>query len=267
MEYLREGLNCPVFLFFKDTLILYTPEKGKPRLPNCSDINWESLDYSSLLPLKSEEEIRYLAASIEKIPDNAGFIEKDLRSLYREMEEPHIKAAGIAVQLIKWERETLFCPRCASALRNLPEERRKSCTVCGESYFPPVTPAVLALVTRRSKILLAHNKIWLTERYSVIAGFVEPGETLEECVYREVLEESGIRIKNIKYFLSQPWPFPHSLMLGFTAEYAGGDVVPDGIEIDKAGWFELKDLPDLPMQGSLSRKLIDWYCNKYEQNK
>jgi NAD+ diphosphatase len=115
------------------------------------------------------------------------------------------------------------------------------------------------LVSRGDKLLLARSPRFRENMYSVLAGFVEPGETLEETVEREVLEECGIRVKNIRYFGSQPWPFPHSLMIGFTAEYAGGEITIDGEEIIDAGWYSVDNLPQIPDKISIARKLIDWF--------
>jgi NAD+ diphosphatase len=126
---------------------------------------------------------------------------------------------------------------------------------------------VIVLVHRDGKALLAHNVNFAAGTYSTIAGFVEPGETLEECVAREVREETGIEVTRISYFGSQPWPFPHSLMVGFTAEYAAGQITPDGTEIVEAGWFPADALPTIPPPGSLSRRLIDWFRETHGRHK
>ena len=110
---------------------------------------------------------------------------------------------------------------------------------------------------KEDKILLAHNRNFTSGVYSLIAGFVESGETLEQAVAREILEETGIRVKNIRYYSSQPWPFPNSLMLGFIAEYDSGELNPDGLELESAGWYTVDDLPLLPEHGSIARKIIE----------
>jgi NAD+ diphosphatase len=123
--------------------------------------------------------------------------------------------------------------------------------------FPRLSPAIIVRITKGELILLARNHRFPTGRFSVLAGFVEPGETLEEAVAREVREEVGIRVRNIRYFDSQPWPFPNSLMLGFTAEYAEGELVIQEDELDEAHWFGRDELPDLPPAISIARRLID----------
>jgi NAD+ diphosphatase len=136
---------------------------------------------------------------------------------------------------------------------------RKLCPKCGLLSFPRLSPAIIVAVVHGSKILLARANHFADGFYSVLAGFVEPGETLEECVRREVQEEVGLQVKNIRYFGSQPWPFPHSLMIGFTAEFAGGHITIDGAEIADAAWFSPADLPRIPGEISIARRLIDWF--------
>jgi len=131
--------------------------------------------------------------------------------------------------------------------------------------YPKISPAVIVAVTKGDKILLAQNTQSKTGYYSVLAGFVEPGENLEDCVRREIKEEAGIDLKNIQYFGSQPWPFPDSLMPGFTAEYAGGDLVLDKTELLDAKWFSADELPQVPSKLSISRSLIDWFVQNHSK--
>jgi NAD+ diphosphatase len=142
-------------------------------------------------------------------------------------------------------------------------ERAKECLKCGLLHFPRLAPAIIVLVERGNQLLLARSRHFIPGLYSVIAGFVEPGETLEQAVEREVREEVGIAIKDIRYFGSQPWPFPHSLMIGFTATYAGGNIFLSDSEIEDAGWFTSQNLPALPGKISIARKLIDWFLEKH----
>jgi NAD+ diphosphatase len=138
----------------------------------------------------------------------------------------------------------------------------RQCHACGLTLFPRISPAVIVLVERSGKALLARSSRFQEELYSVIAGFVEPGETLEETVRREVKEETGIDTKNIRYFGSQPWPFPDSLMIAFTARYAGGEIKVDNEEILDAAWFSADQLPTIPGKISIARALIDWFVLK-----
>ncbi len=167
--------------------------------------------------------------------------------------------AGLAGQYINWSRNHRFCGKCGNATEDKRDERAKICTVCGQIYYPRLSPAVIVAVTRDDRLLMASSPRFRSKFYSVLAGFVEPGETLEECVKREVREEVGIEIKNIKYFGSQPWPFPDSLMIGFTAEHESGEIIRDENEISDAGWFTRDELPRKPSSISIARSLIDWF--------
>jgi NAD+ diphosphatase len=162
---------------------------------------------------------------------------------------------------MEWDRTHQFCGRCGAPMERVPNERAKKCTVCGLTNYPRLSPAIIIAVTRmiegEKRILLARNHRFPAGRYSVLAGFVEPGESLEECAAREVMEEVGIEIGNIRYFGSQPWPFPNSLMLGFTADYQVGDFHLEDAEIAEAGWFSANNLPNLPQKPSIARQLID----------
>ncbi len=181
-----------------------------------------------------------------------------LMQLYASVDESTWAAAGRAVQLVEWSRNHRFCGRCATPTVESSSERSRRCPDCGLSAFPRLAPAVIALVERDDgRVLLARNARWPTAMYSCLAGFVEPGETVEEAVSREIREEVGVDVGDLRYFGSQPWPFPHSLMLGFTARYAGGEIVCDGEEISDARWFAADHLPQVPGLISIARKLID----------
>ncbi len=188
--------------------------------------------------------------------DGDGFV--DLRMLYGSVDETTWTVAGRAVQLVAWERTHRYCGRCGTPTEPAPGERAKRCPACGLLAFPRLAPAVIVLVTRGDdEMLLARNANFPVAMYSTIAGFVEPGETLEEAVRREVKEEVGVELDDVRYVASQPWPFPHSLMLGFTARWAGGDIEIDGREIADAQWFHRDALPMIPPPMSIARRLID----------
>jgi NAD+ diphosphatase len=187
----------------------------------------------------------------------------NLMSLFGGVGEPTWIAAGRAVQLVEWARCHRYCGRCGNPTDESPGERARRCPQCGLLAFPRLAPAVITLVERDDgRALLARNARWTTGMYSCLAGFVEPGETLEEAVRREIQEEVGIDVDRLSYRRSQPWPFPHSLMLGFNARYAGGDLVCDGTEIAEARWFAPDDLPDLPGPISIARWLIDDWLSR-----
>jgi NAD+ diphosphatase len=163
-----------------------------------------------------------------------------------------------AFHISQWWRESLFCGSCGSKNTGVPNELARLCPACGRLEYPRISPAVITLITNdEEKALLAHNKKFTPGVYSLIAGFNEAGENLEATVAREIREEVNIEVTDIRYIASQPWPFPNSLMLAFSARYASGTVRPDGIEIEDAQWFSKDGLPQLPGQGSVSRYLIN----------
>jgi len=188
-----------------------------------------------------------------------------LRQIYGRLDEGLFWIAARAAQIVDWDRTHLFCSRCGTPLQARKTEWAKECPSCGQLHFPRLAPAIIVLIERGDQLLLARSRHFLSGMYSVLAGFVEPGESLEEAVAREVREEVGIDVKDIKYFGSQPWPFPHSLMIGFTATYAGGEIRLDDSEIEDAGWFTVDHLPQLPGKISIARKLIDWFIEKQKR--
>ncbi len=195
------------------------------------------------------------------IPEGAQF--KGLRQLFGVVDEGLLWIAGRANQLVHWAQTHRFCGRCGRPTRNKGDERARICEACGLINYPRVSPAIIVAVVRDDKILLARSSRFKSAFSSVLAGFVEPGETLEDCVRREVLEEVGIRIKHIRYFGSQPWPLPNSLMVAFTAEYDSGEIVIDNSEIVSAGWFSAVELPMVPGKISIARRLIDWFVEMH----
>jgi NAD+ diphosphatase len=163
-----------------------------------------------------------------------------------------------AYHIRRWREESRFCGHCGGANRDDPHELARHCPVCGRLEFPRISPAIIVLIINdKEQALLAHNRKFQNRVYSLIAGFTEAGESLEATVVREVREEVGIEVRDIRYIASQPWPFPNSLMLGFTARHAGGVITPDGEEIEDAQWFNRDALPELPGHGSVSRYLIN----------
>ncbi len=198
-----------------------------------------------------------------ELPDDtqapAGMVFQTLRQLYFVLDDVLIGVAGRAVQLVDWTRNHQFCGRCGAATERHPDELNLTCPRCGLSHYPRLSPAIIVLIQRGDRILLAHNKRHPGTMYSVLAGFVEPGETLEQAVSREVREEVGLEVQEIRYFGSQPWPFPNSLMIAFTCAYAGGQITLHDNELDHADWFGAGELPDVPPPISIARQLIDWF--------
>ena len=201
------------------------------------------------------------------VPAPQGFAWKGLRELFGQVDEDVIWVAGRAAQLVHWHRNHGFCGRCGAPTEDHRSERAKCCPVCGLMNHPRVSPAIIVAVVRDRQLLLAHATRFPAKFYSVLAGFVEPGETLEECVRREVFEETGLQVRNIRYFGSQPWPFPDSLMVAFTAEYEAGEIRVNPAEITDAGWFRADRLPEVPPPISIARRLINWFSEEFENGK
>lgn len=180
-----------------------------------------------------------------------------LRDLLGHVDDTLAGISGRAFQILEWNRNHRYCGRCGGETVPRGDERARTCPACKRTSYPPVAPVIMTLITHGRKMLLARKVGWGNTRYSALAGFVEPGETLESTVIRETREEVGVEIKNIQYFGSQPWPFPNNLMIAFTAEYAGGDIRPDGVEIEHAAFFDADELPNLPPGISISRRMIN----------
>lgn len=185
-----------------------------------------------------------------------GFIWEDLRTLLPLMDGDAGFLAGRALQTLNWQRNNRFCGRCGSEMSAMEEERSMKCPDCGYRQYPRLSPAIIVAVTRGDELLLAHANHFPGGLYSLVAGFVEPGETFEDCVAREVREEVGIGIRKIRYLSSQPWPFPDSLMVGFTAEWAEDEICADGVEIGEAHWFARDGMPDIPGQHTIAGRII-----------
>ncbi|NYB52373.1 MAG: NAD(+) diphosphatase [Methanobacteriaceae archaeon] len=192
-----------------------------------------------------------------------GMLFRDLRSVYENFEEDIYLVASRAFQIVQWDSNHQFCGKCGTPTKTAPDELAKICPECGYTSYTRISPAVITAIVKDGKLLMAKHKGRSGNMYGLIAGFVEAGETLEEAVQRETLEEVGLKLKNIKYFASQSWPFPHSLMMGFTAEYVGGEIKVDGKEITDAEWFSPEELPRIPSKMSIARDLIDWYIENY----
>lgn len=169
---------------------------------------------------------------------------------------PFFEMAGRAMQLISWDRSHRYCGSCGSPTQRSPTEWSRRCPACGQSAYPRISPCVIMAVKKGESILLAQRPASRHQLYTVLAGFVEAGESAEQAVRREVREEVGIELNNIRYFGSQPWPFPGQLMIGFIAEYESGDLNPDLKEVINTGWFHYGDLPDHPGENTISGRLI-----------
>jgi NAD+ diphosphatase len=197
------------------------------------------------------------AFELKKLPGlAAGWKAFDLRDSFELLPERLFWLAGRAAQMICWDNNTRFCPACGVKTKPF-AANAKICPACNKELYPVITPAVMVLVKKGSEILMVRGINFKWPHYGLVAGFLEAGETFEACASREVSEETGIKIKNIKYFGSRPWPFPSGIMAGFTADYAGGRLRPDGKELLDARFFGREALPPLPDKISLARRMVD----------
>ena len=249
------------FVFQMDRLLLKTNDNGCliPCSRDLASFNVAPIRKQYLGALNGVQ--CYAAEMSDAVAPADGLILQGLRESFDRLEEGLIWIAGRANQLVDWNRSHQFCGRCGQPTEDRTEERAKICRACGLINYPRLSPAVIVAVVKGDRLLLASNKRFKAGFYSVLAGFVEPGETLEDCVAREIREEVGISVKNIRYFGSQPWPFPNSLMTAFVAEYAGGQIRIDRSEITDAAWFSADNLPSIPPRITIARHLIDWFVN------
>lgn len=196
-----------------------------------------------------------------ELPDDVVLPERTavigLRRAWSRLGEADFRRAGRAVQIVAWDRGHQFCGRCGGPTERVAGETSRRCPRCEVTFYPRISPAVIVLVTRGDAALLGRNARFPAPMYSTLAGFVEAGETLEEAVAREIREEAGIEVRNVRYFGSQPWPFPDSLMIAFTAEHASGEARPDPAELSDLGWFTADALPMVPPRLSIARAMID----------
>jgi NAD+ diphosphatase len=188
---------------------------------------------------------------------------RDLRLLYEDLDEDIFLLAGRAVQIVNWDTNHQFCGKCGTSTITADNEMAKICPECGFTSHTRLSPAVITAIVKDGKLLMAKHARTPGNMYGLIAGFVEAGETLEEAVERETMEEVGLKVKNINYFGSQPWPFPNSLMLAFIAEYDGGKITVDGDEITDAKWFTADELPQSPSRMSIAGELIGWFRDNH----
>ncbi len=244
------------FAFAGNKLLCHQePSDVIPLLVDFSELGLESIRQQYLGTFDGQHCFSVELAKPVSVPE--GMILQGLRQVYARLGEDLFVVAVRAIQIVDWDRTHQFCGRCGAKTVDHDIDRAKECPECKLLNYPRLSPSIIVRVRCDREILLARAVNWPTEMYSVLAGFVEPGETLEQAVEREVMEEVGITVTNIKYFGSQPWPFPNSLMLGFTADYADGEIEIDPVEIQDAGWFTANNLPTIPPKMSIARQLID----------
>jgi NAD+ diphosphatase len=256
--------SCPAYWFvFREHKMLVVVNDHRSSPPFVKDIRGLGISPVREIYLGKIGETDCYAAEVDKKTDSPeGMKYSGLRSIHGTMDENTFKIAFRAMHVIEWDGKDQYCSRCGTKNMLKSDEMAKECPRCGLVCFPRISPAIIVLVEHAGKALLARSPRFKEGLFSTLAGFVEPGETLEDAVRREVKEEAGINVKNIRYFGSQPWPFPDSLMIGFTAEYAGGEITIDNNEILDARWFHAEDMPELPGKISISRALIDHFLEQ-----
>jgi NAD+ diphosphatase len=254
--------NSLVFIFQGQKMIVNKTGSGV-EIPSGKDILQSGIEHS--LPLyigEMNQRPCFCAQSVSSVSMRQFFGLHGLRELFGSLSEEMFKMAALGLQVNNWDQVSRYCGKCSANFHLMKTERAKECLSCGNIQYPRISPAVIMAITRDQEILLARSKHLRFSFYSVLAGYVEVGETLEECVEREVFEEVGLSIKNIKYFGSQSWPFTNSLMIAFTAEHAAGKIRIDQSEILDAQWFSPNHLPQLPGWGSIARRLVDYFVEQ-----
>ena len=254
-----DTLSGPAMWFaFQGTQLLIRREEGRVFIPSTRHISDLGLEPVRSQYLGLYEGTHCFSCEIAaEVAAPEGMIWTGLRGLFGLVDDHLFALAGRAVQIVDWDRTHLYCGRCGTPTIVKAGERARQCPKCGQVHYPRIAPAVMALVRNGKQLLLARSPHFPPGMHSALAGFVEAGESLEQCLVREVREEVGVEVANLRYFSSQPWPFPHSLMIAFNCDYAGGEITPEPSEIEAADWFDLDGLPVLPNKISIARRLID----------
>lgn len=250
------------FAFRGDEILVYL-EPGAARIPRRADTSQYRWQVRRELYLGRLNGLGTWAVELPReVSPPPGMSLLGLRALFGQVDERLYAVAGRAAQLVAWDRDHQFCGRCGTPTLPVAGERARRCPACGATAFPRLSPAIIVLIERGDRVLLARGRGMPAGRFGIVAGFVEPGESLEEAVQREVWEETGLRIDGITYFGSQAWPFPHAIMIGFTARHASGEIqLLDG-ELATAGWYGLDDLPTVPTKMSIARRLLDAWADR-----
>lgn len=249
-----------VFYFVKNSLLFYDDV-----LATKEHIYSSGITPSPRYHLGTSENCSYWVCSVSTdIEKDQHFISKGVRGVFQTLPAPLNCIVGYAAHINHWNQSTQHCGYCGTQHENHQTEVAKWCSKCNISHYPRIAPATITAIIKDDSLLLALNSRNINKKmYSLIAGFVEPGETLEQCVQRETEEEVGISVTNIRYFTSAPWPFPNSLMVAFIADYSSGELTPDNEEIVEAQWYRADSLPLTPPNFTVAGKLISWFRKSY----
>jgi NAD+ diphosphatase len=247
--------NARNLVFRGDELLVHATEFSLPDEEICAALGVK-LDTAHAVGLWQER--YYRAAWVDRnAAAVAGYEFRKLRSLFGTLDIELMAIAGRGYQIAEWARTHRFCGACGTPMQPAANEHCMQCPACGMSAYPRISPAMMVLVKKGDAILLARHAQSPTGRHSALAGFLEPGESVEDAIHREVMEEVGLKVRDLRYFGSQSWPFPHSLMVAFTAEYASGEITPDPVEIAEARWYAPEDeLPPVAFDISIAYALI-----------
>ncbi|MBE2212251.1 MAG: NAD(+) diphosphatase [Opitutaceae bacterium] len=258
------GADGHVFAFAQDRQLARLDSDGTIHLPTRRDLAaWIEGRNEPLHVGHLDGRSCWLTDAVEPTTEPpAGWSWVETRALLQTAAADDSQAIYCARHLLHWRAQHRFCGRCGTATVEATDERAIVCPSCNARFFPSASPAVIVAVTRGDTLLLAHNTHWRSSMFSLLAGFLDPGETLEQAVAREVREEVGIEIGEIRYVTSQPWPFPNSLMAGFRAMHISGEIQVDGKEIAEAAWFTRDAMPEIPRRGSVARELIDGWLRE-----
>ena len=251
------------FVFCKSGLLLESHVDGTLSVPFQEEPPVEVKPWTTVHHITQIDGADAMAYAIDHpVAGDSPYVMCGLRESYGYLPMAHYLAAGKSHEILYWDSTTKFCGVCGGEMR-LHTDISKRCTRCGKEVWPQLATAVICLISKGDEVLLVHARNFRRGFYGLVAGFVETGETLEEAVVREVREETGIEIHHLRYFSSQPWPYPCGLMVGFTAEYAGGELHLQRSELSKGGWFRYDALPEIPEKLSIARRLIDhWLESK-----
>ena len=245
------------FVFCKGDLLLEKTSDGRYTIPYQEEAPTPLKEWTNvhtITPFGDDDVCTYTIDG--PVTDNPRYEMCGLRATYNKLPHELYQIAGKCQEILYWDANTRFCGVCGGPMK-MHTEISKRCTHCGKEIWPLLATAIIVLIRREDKVLLVHARNFRGKFFGLVAGFVETGETLEEAVVREVHEEVGIKIKNIRYFASQPWPYPCGLMVGFTADYVSGDLHLQRSELDDAGWFVRDHLAPVPDKMSIARQLID----------
>ena len=249
-----------LYFAFKGDQLICKNNSGMPEPVTGDDFRWFDVEVQSKHFLgRYQGNASYALGVKGDIPEGYGLT--GLRGILGKTSMPTFYLAGRALQIVEWHNTNQYCGQCGEPTDSHPQDRAKLCNKCGLIAYPRLSPSIIVLVTKGEEMLLARNAAWPAGMFSTLAGFVEAGESIEQTVHREVFEEVGLKVRNLRYFGSQSWPFPNSLMLGFHAEYDSGDILCQPDEIAEAKWFNKNNLPQTPPKTAISGWLIEEFIN------